>query len=222
MAKKKYKKFKHFKDHLGELEGFGDIAAGSVDHETWSPYATVLAMIETLAEAKTQSAKVARRRRKSIKQIRKLALHAMGPQAVCPPNGGKKKKSGRKKPVLEAIEQVSAVAAAANSEPVEREAARSLSAATRAPGAMDAPREGGADDLKLISGVGPKLEIVLNDLGIFHFEQIAAWQEADIRWVDEHLSFPGRIERENWIEQAAALAAGGPDEYIRRFGREPI
>ncbi|MEM9434532.1 MAG: NADH-quinone oxidoreductase subunit NuoE [Pseudomonadota bacterium] len=70
-------------------------------------------------------------------------------------------------------------------------------------------RDGGADDLKLISGVGPKLEGVLNDMGFFHFDQIAKWKTADIAWVDSRLKFKGRIERDNWIKQAKTLAKDG-------------
>ena len=66
---------------------------------------------------------------------------------------------------------------------------------------------GQADDLKRISGVGPKLEGVLHDNGVFHFDQIAAWNDAEIAYMDEQLSFKGRIARDNWIEQAAAFAA---------------
>ncbi len=77
------------------------------------------------------------------------------------------------------------------------------------------------DDLKLISGVGPKLEQLLHSLGIYTFAQIAAWGPAEIKWVDDKLKFKGRIVRDKWVEQAAALAAGGREEYIRRFGKEP-
>ncbi|MEX0346608.1 MAG: ATP-binding cassette domain-containing protein [Rhizobiaceae bacterium] len=62
------------------------------------------------------------------------------------------------------------------------------------------------DDLKRISGVGPKLEGVLNGLGIYKYEQIAKWKKAERNWVDEHLNFKGRIERDDWISQAKALA----------------
>lgn len=65
------------------------------------------------------------------------------------------------------------------------------------------------DDLKLISGVGPKLEQVLNGLGIWTFDQIAAWQPEEAAWVDDYLQFSGRIGRDNWITQAGALAKGG-------------
>lgn len=63
-----------------------------------------------------------------------------------------------------------------------------------------------ADDLKKISGVGPKLEEMLNELGVYKFSQIASWTEAQIAWVDNSMgTFKGRIERDNWIAQAAEL-----------------
>ncbi|MGR3436479.1 MAG: 50S ribosomal protein L21 [Shimia sp.] len=72
---------------------------------------------------------------------------------------------------------------------------------------LDAPREGGADDLKKISGVGPKLEGLLNQNGVYHFDQIAAWGAEEIAYMDDKLSFKGRIARDNWIEQASGFAA---------------
>ncbi len=79
--------------------------------------------------------------------------------------------------------------------------------AEKKPRTMAAPRKAGADDLKRISGVGPKLEGVLNELGFWHFDQIAKWTDAEVAWVDSRLKFKGRIERDNWIDQAAAFAA---------------
>ena len=64
------------------------------------------------------------------------------------------------------------------------------------------------DDLKLISGVGPKLEQVLNGLGVWTFDQVSKWTAEEIAWVDDYLQFKGRIERDDWIRQAAALAEG--------------
>ena len=81
--------------------------------------------------------------------------------------------------------------------------------------------EGKADDLKMIAGVGPKLEKTLNKLGFWHFGQIAKWTKKDIAIVDDELSFKGRIERDDWVKQAKALAKGGRDEYVRVFGKEP-
>lgn len=74
------------------------------------------------------------------------------------------------------------------------------------PAMLTEARGGSADDLKRIKGVGPKIEGILNGLGIFHFDQIAAWDQANKDWVDDHLSFKGRIDREEWIPQAGALA----------------
>jgi NADH-quinone oxidoreductase subunit E len=62
------------------------------------------------------------------------------------------------------------------------------------------------DDLKAISGIGPKLETVLNGLGVWTYAQIAAWTKEEIAWVDDYLSFKGRIGRDDWIGQATALA----------------
>lgn len=77
------------------------------------------------------------------------------------------------------------------------------------------------DDLKLISGVGPKLEGVLNGLGIYTWAQVASWKKAERDWVDNYLKFKGRIERDDWVKQAKALAKGGAAEYIRVFGKKP-
>ena len=79
------------------------------------------------------------------------------------------------------------------------------------PVALTAARNGKGDDLKLIKGVGPKLEALLHSLGFFHFDQIASWTEAEIAWVDENLEgFKGRMFREEWVEQARDLAKGLP------------
>jgi len=75
-----------------------------------------------------------------------------------------------------------------------------------APERLDAPREGGADDLKKIKGVGPQLAGLLNEMGFWHLSQIAAWGPGEIAWVDSRLKFKGRIVRDNWVAQAAELA----------------
>jgi len=85
------------------------------------------------------------------------------------------------------------------------------------PMALEAPRAAGADDLKRIKGVGPKLEVLLHSLGIFHFDQIAGWTMSELAWIDEHLEeFHGRASRDDWIGQARVLAAGGATEFSRR------
>ena len=85
------------------------------------------------------------------------------------------------------------------------------------PEALSSARAGGADDLKMIKGVGPKLEIMLNDLGFYHFDQIAAWSAAEVAWVNDNLAgFKGRVSRDNWVEQASKLATGQETEFSKR------
>lgn len=72
------------------------------------------------------------------------------------------------------------------------------------------------DDLKRISGVGRKLEQTLNGLGIYKYEQIAKWKKAEREWVDDHLKFKGRIERDNWVAQAKQL-----DREVAKTSKSP-
>lgn len=96
-----------------------------------------------------------------------------------------------------------------------KKAATKKESATKGSGRVDeklgmvydsAPSE--FDDLKVIKGVGPKLEDKLNSIGIYKFEQIAEWTEENVKEFDELLSFKGRIERDEWIEKAKELAKG--------------
>jgi NADH-quinone oxidoreductase subunit E len=79
----------------------------------------------------------------------------------------------------------------------------------KAPVKLKVARKGGADDLKLIWGVGPRMEALLQSLGFFHFDQVAAWTDENLRWVDRRLDgFKGRARRDDWIGQAKKLATG--------------
>lgn len=74
------------------------------------------------------------------------------------------------------------------------------------PTMLSAARDGGADDLKKIKGVGPKLETALNEMGVYHYDQIANWTADEVAWVDENLvQFKGRVSRDNWVAQAKDL-----------------
>jgi len=74
-------------------------------------------------------------------------------------------------------------------------------------------------DLTRIKGVGPKLAKLLGEMGVASFAQIAAWDAAEIAKIDAQLGrFQGRIERDNWTEQARFLAAGDTDGYSAKFG----
>lgn len=77
-------------------------------------------------------------------------------------------------------------------------------------GLLSAPLNGQPDDLKKIKGIGPRLELVLHENGVYHFHQIAAWNARSIAVMNERLSFKGRIEREKWVSQAQALARAEP------------
>lgn len=85
------------------------------------------------------------------------------------------------------------------------------------PAALDGPRGGKADDLKQIKGVGPKMEKLCNELGFYHFDQIAAWSRDEVAWVDANLiGFKGRVSRDDWVDQAKILASGGTTEFSKK------
>ena len=81
---------------------------------------------------------------------------------------------------------------------------------------MDAPHNGEKDNLTRIKGVGAKIEALLNGIGVYHFDQIAAWSAKEARWIDHQVSFPGRAFRDDWIGQAKLLAEGKETEFSKR------
>jgi predicted flap endonuclease-1-like 5' DNA nuclease len=83
-------------------------------------------------------------------------------------------------------------------------------------------RTAGADDLKRIRGIGVLIEKRLNAMGVATFEDIANWTREDIDRVSQSLDFKGRIERENWVEQARILSSGGDTEFSRRLDRREV
>ncbi|WP_298491926.1 NADH-quinone oxidoreductase subunit E [uncultured Maritimibacter sp.] len=91
------------------------------------------------------------------------------------------------------------------------------------PATLTAPRENGADNLKAIKGVGPKLEAMLNGMGFYHFDQIANWTQDELAWVDENLEgFKGRATRDGWVEQAKTLATGGETEFSKKVKKGDV
>lgn len=113
-----------------------------------------------------------------------------------------------------ALAKIEAKAKAAASP--ENAAERAAPRAESKPELLKEPKAGKGDDLKLIWGVGPKLEQMLHEMGVWHFDQIAAWNEPELNWVDQRLEgFHGRAERDKWIEQAKKLATGWrPDNAV--------
>lgn len=109
------------------------------------------------------------------------------------------------------------------SDAIRERAAESKSAPggdTAPPAAKQAP--GGANDLKRIRGIGVLIEKRLNGAGVTRYEHIANWSNADVDRFSQLLEFKGRIERENWIEQARILSNGGHTEFSRRVDRGEV
>lgn len=81
------------------------------------------------------------------------------------------------------------------------------------PATLSAPRGGKADDLKLVWGIGPKIEKLLHRLGFFHFDQLVNLTASELQWIDANLeSFKGRASRDRWQVQAAVLVKGGTEQ----------
>lgn len=134
-----------------------------------------------------------------------------------PPPGGKKAPTAADTDVSAAAPSAAAPeASAAPTATAQAPSSGTASAASEAapaaegtkPVALDGPRDGTADDLKQIKGVGPALEKLCNSLGFYHFDQIANWTADEVAWVDENLEgFKGRVSRDDWVAQAKALVA---------------
>ncbi|WP_375265432.1 hypothetical protein [Planktotalea sp.] len=91
------------------------------------------------------------------------------------------------------------------------------------PATLTAAREGGADDLKRIKGIGPKLEKLCNSMGFYHFDQIAAWTADELAWVNSNLEgFKGRATRDKWVAQAKLLAVGEDTEFSKRVDKGSV
>jgi large subunit ribosomal protein L21 len=125
-------------------------------------------------------------------------------------HGSKRTKGHRQKLTLVRITDILASGGEATGVKAAVGAGSASASAEAAPAAKPAAAPvaaAGADDLKLLSGVGPALEKKLHEAGVTTFAQIAAWTEEDIAAMDEKLSFKGRIEREGWVAQAQAKLA---------------
>lgn len=125
--------------------------------------------------------------------------------------------SAAAKPAQAKAAKASSAAPASKPDSGKAASAASNTAKPTAPKAADKPksltkaRGGKPDDLKLIKGVGPKLEALCHKLGFYHFDQIASWTDKEIAWVDENLEgFKGRVTREDWVQQARDLMNGLP------------
>lgn len=88
------------------------------------------------------------------------------------------------------------------------------------PETLSGPRDGGADNLKEIKGVGPAMEKLLQSLGFYHFDQVAKWTPDEVAWVNTNLGgFKGRATRDDWVAQAKILASGGETAFSKKVDK---
>ena len=121
------------------------------------------------------------------------------------------------KPVAPVAAQAAKPAAAKSAAPKPAAAKPAVPKPAAPKTRLAGPRRGKADDLKMIKGVGPGIEKILNGMGVFHFDQVAAWTDKELAWADESMpKFKGRAERDGWIGQATKLAAGEDTEFSSR------
>lgn len=125
------------------------------------------------------------------------------------------------KPAKAPDAKAAVIKAPAAKAPVAKAAPAKAQVAKTIANVLAAPRGGVADRLILIKGIGPVNEKKLNDHGIFHFDQVAGWKKSDIAAAEAYLAFDGRIEREDWVGQAKALAreAAKPAKAKRGGGK---
>jgi len=114
--------------------------------------------------------------------------------------------TGGAKPAAKAKAKPAAKTEKAEAAPKAETKAAPKAEATEAPAAATEVK----DDVKLIGGVGPALEKKLAALGVTSLKQIAEFTAEEIERIDAELNFKGRIEREEWVDQAKELLAGKP------------
>ncbi len=87
------------------------------------------------------------------------------------------------------------------------------------PVSVEEPSNGEVDDLKEVSGIGLKIEEILNSLGIYYFHQISEWTPENIEWIENYLSVKRRVKKEDWIGQATLLSTGGETDFSKKVQR---
>lgn len=105
-----------------------------------------------------------------------------------------------------ALEAAASAAKALNEKAAEMRASSGKTAAGERPSMLTAPRGGAPDDLAKIKGVGPKSVEKLHALGVFHYDQIAAWSDDNVKWIESSIGAAGRVKRNGWVAQAQALS----------------
>jgi len=159
----------------------------------------------------------------ALAQDMTAANAAPKPAAKATPKAAKPSKGASADATGVSVQEAQAVSKAKPVSKDEPKAAEAVATDADKPATLSAARGGKADDLKLIKGVGPKLEELLHTLGFYHFDQIAAWNANELAWVDQNLEgFKGRASRDEWIDQAQKLATGAETEFSARAKKDGI
>ena len=202
--------------------GGGDLAmAPSVPEVAQETSSTAVAKAASLADVSVAKPKAAAK----PKAVAKPKAAAVKPKVAAKPKAAAKSKAAAKpkasaaKPKAKAAAKPKAASTAA-----KKAATKTASKPARKPVAKDGKpemlkkaRAGGADDLKQIKGVGPKMEKMLNTMGVYHFDQVSGWRAKEVQWVDDNLEgFKGRVSRDEWVKQAKVLAKGGKTEFSKK------
>ena len=120
---------------------------------------------------------------------------------------------------MSAVQQAAAAKAAPAPKAEAPKAAEPVAAEAegKKPEGLAAARDGKADDLKKIEGIGPVLEERLNEWGIFHYDQIAAWGAEEVAYADNNVPrFKGRCSRDKWVAQAKIIVTEGLEAFLER------
>jgi predicted flap endonuclease-1-like 5' DNA nuclease len=192
----------------------GELAAPRPHYEPVSTPQPAAALVTETAAGTTSSPKETARPGKAAKPVaaaktasaktRSSPAKAKAAKAAAPKAAATKAKPGKEEPA--AKPKAAAPKAAAKAKPAKEK-----------PVAPAAP-----DNLKQIKGIGPQLETKLNAIGITSFAQISKWTKKDQANFSEQLSFPGRIERDDWVAQAKVLAKGGATEFSKRVAKGEV
>ena len=170
--------------------------------------ASETAPVNTAAQAPAQAAPSAAT---TTAAASPLAASAAAPDTLAAPATSAPATVAPAQPVLAADPAPAMSSAAAPVQPA------SVDVDSPAPEILSAPRGGKADDLKVIEGIGPALEKLVNSLGIYHYDQIANWSAEEIAWVDSNMkTFRGRITRDKWQAQAKIILSEGIPAFLER------
>ncbi len=131
-------------------------------------------------------------------------------------------KKAAEKTQAEAEKKAEAQTASKSAKKSSAEAEKVSVSASAPEGLLNAPRNGKKDNLTRIKGIGVKIDQALNGIGIWHFDQIAAWTEENMTWADRELAFPGRAKRDDWVGQAKLLAKGKETEFSKRVDKGEV